>query len=427
MADGYHTINITLSNDSQGQAGVAVDFMGSTVVTTGVRVDNRVPLEVNLTSTIGGERPVSGSNYSGVLNLNITAVDNNGSYNDTNNLAFGLTVVLNITNGNGVQNKTVTATRQNTTRHWFNASINTVGIVDGNYTIIAQVTDAAGNKNYTRKLTNIIIDNTAPGITNTRSSSSSKTQIVVDISVSDTVGINTTCGVDATGATITDNDATQTMTETGLSCGTTYEYVFTCYDEIRNRKVKTQSFATDSCTGGGDDGGGSGSGSDDVGGIAWSNTYAENDVALSEKEGKSVTKELDSKNRVKIKVGREDHHVGVLSVTTTTAVIQVSSDPEQVEFEVGDTRKFDVDDDERYDLSVTLDAIVNGKAKVTIVSIDEPVSDVEESLKSESAVEVTPEDEEEPEEEARNLLWLWILIGVIVVVVIVFFVMKSRK
>lgn len=105
--------------------------------------------------------------------------------------------------------------------------------------------------------------------------------------------------------------------------------------------------------------------------VTWSQTFVATDKELSEKG--AVTYDLGSKNRMKVKVNAEEHYIGVVSVTATSATIQVSSTTQEVTMSVGDVKKFDVNNDSYYDLSVSLESITSGKAKVTATQIREAV------------------------------------------------------
>ena len=102
-------------------------------------------------------------------------------------------------------------------------------------------------------------------------------------------------------------------------------------------------------------------------------------------------------------------------MTSTTATINVSSEPQQATLAIGDFRRFDVLDDDYYDLSVTLNSIESSKANLTVKSIHEEVT--AETIAEEEEKEKGAEGEEEIEE--SYLTWLWVLIGVVVVSVLI--------
>jgi len=69
----------------------------------------------------------------------------------------------------------------------------------------------------------------------------------------------------------------------------------------------------------------------------------------------------------------QTHYVAVLNVTSTTARINVTSDPQIATLNIGEEKKFELTDDNDYDLSVTLNDInaTSLKADITILEISE--------------------------------------------------------
>ena len=127
---------------------------------------------------------------------------------------------------------------------------------------------------------------------------------------------------------------------------------------------------------------GGGSGGSSSGTTTWTNTLVDDSQDIEDKG--SVTSALGSSQRVRISVSGSIHHVGVKSLTATTATIEVASTPQEATMAVGETRKFDLDDDKTYDISVTLNSITSGKADVTILPIDEPVTPESEAAQQEA-------------------------------------------
>jgi esterase/lipase len=99
----------------------------------------------------------------------------------------------------------------------------------------------------------------------------------------------------------------------------------------------------------------------------WASTYVLNDNQFTS----GFTQELEIKNRFKFDIGSSEHSVGVVGLTPTTATINVSSTPQQATFYIGDEKKFDVTNDNYYDVYIKLNSINNGKANITIKSIHE--------------------------------------------------------
>ncbi len=134
------------------------------------------------------------------------------------------------------------------------------------------------------------------------------------------------------------------------------------------------------------------------------------------------TKSLSVNSKLKMNISGEWHYAKLTEVTANSATIEVSSTPQLKTLLVGDLRKFDVNEDDYYDLSIKLNSVGSKKASVTVKSIYEKVtvaSEEEEQEKETRAEEKKTEDIEEKSEEKRNLTWLWVLIGVVIVVVIV--------
>jgi len=112
----------------------------------------------------------------------------------------------------------------------------------------------------------------------------------------------------------------------------------------------------------------------------------------------------------------EEHYIGVRSLTTTNAVVEIASTPTQVDLAIGEETKKDLDDDGYYDVSITLNGIVNNKADLTINYIHEAVSAG--TTTNEEQPAGTTGEEETTTAETQWPVWLWIVIGVIVLVVI---------
>jgi len=188
-------------------------------------------------------------------------------------------------------------------------------------------------------------------------------------------------------------------------------------------------------------GGGPGSsGTSTTPAATWEVTHLVTDVQF--KAG--FTKEIKEKERFKITVSDENHYIGIAELTTTTAKIQVTSELQEVVLSVGETEKFEITDDDFYDLSVTLKSITNGKADIVIKEIHE---EVPEELKAKCNAEnldlclseevCTTADGywyndvcnagEEGELEEGDLTWLWIVIGIVVVLVLVGVGYKVKK
>ncbi len=341
-------------------------------------------------------------------------------------------------NSTGIVNSTLMNKRAGINNSFavnFTSHAGGVNLSDDNYYInITTVNDSKGNINYTGLGFNITLDRTKPTVSLAKASSSTKSQIVVDITVSDAKsGIAgkqcTASGGGTGGITLSGTGGTQTATQTGLGCGTSYTYTIVCNDHAGNSQSTSASINTDNCDGGSSGTSGTGtsgtSGSDVVGSASssfWVLTYNEASTELSENsDGVSVN--LAEKYRAKVKVNTKLYYVGVVDTTDTTAKINVTTTAEDKEatFSVGDVKKFDVNADDKYDLSVTLNGIdsATGKADLSVVYIQEPVPAEEQAgVEEQAGTEATTP--------AKSKAWIWIVV-VLAVIVIVGAIFYSKK
>jgi len=354
-----------------------------------VGIDNTVP---ELAYTTGTPTTNTGADRAWIF-VNITATD---MTNDT--ITFALY------NSSGLVNST------NYTDSYGNTTINWTGLTNNKvYYFNVTANDSATNSVSLATIT-FYLDGTTPTLVTLAESSSTQTTLTISISANDALSGFASSSCTATsrsGASISGSGASQTLIESGLSCGTSYSYTVTCSDRAGNSKASSStSFSTDACSGGG---------TTTTTTTTWTNTYR----LTEEQAEEGFTQELSAKHRVKISVGGADHHIGIKSLTATSATIEIASDPVEVTLEVGEDAKVDVTDDGFYDVYVILNSIADNKADVTIKSIYEEVPEGAEGV--ETTGEVTGEEDAAggEEEEERNLTWLWILIGVVVLAVII--------
>ena len=285
-------------------------------------------------------------------------------------------------------------------------TINWTNLPDGNYTYNVTVNDTAGNSNTTATRT-ILIDTTAPSVS--LSASVTATSITITVTATDALtGVNGDCSVDRSGATVSGN----TITETGLGCGVSYTYNINCVDYAGNIGSASESFSTSSCSSSSDTGG---SGTT----TTWSNTFVDNSQELKEK---AVERSLGEKERVRLKVSGSTHHVGVTDVTNSEVTIEVSSTPQEATLEIGESAKFDVSDDNIYDILVTLNDIVGSDANLTIEGINETivVGDDDGDIDDGDDTSVGDEGLEATEGEvSKKGLWIALIIIAIFVVLVV--------
>jgi len=399
-------INVTAATPGNYNITVAMYNRTSLINSTTMDVfvnDSSYPTGISTSSV------VAGGNYSGSVVLNVSITEDLPSY-----------VRFNITSSvGGVQSALLVASRQGTTSYW-NATLNTASLTDGNYSLNVYVNDTKSGQgtnhpgdislsNSSFWVRNFTLDNTAPTLTLTRSSTSTTSQIVINISLVDaTSGIASTCTSNfGDEVTITGIGTSQVLTHTGVNCGVTKSYTISCLDRAGKSVSSTSSFATDDCSGT------SGSGSSGSSGgttASWSKTVKVTDEQFSS----GYNAELKAKQRAKISVNGEDHHVGVLKIVDEKVTIEIASTPQQVELGVGEEKKVDLNSDGSYDLYVKLVSLENGIANLLIQDINEEVPEdasIDGSLGS--------PDQETPQTEGMKSVGSWWIVLIIVIVLVI--------
>ena len=178
-------------------------------------------------------------------------------------------------------------------------------------------------------------------------------------------------------------------------------------------------------------GGGGGGGNSEF----WTNSFIEDDKSLENKG--VITKELKAKERIKIKIGDENHSIGVISISGNKVVINVSSTPQQAEFSVGDVKMFEVTGDDYYDIRVKLNS-VNASSNKTNVSVDyvHEKKEITGGSGSTGNVNQTNGDsngnlsaggEGTDLTKSGNSWIIWLVLGVIIIVGIVYFITRGKS
>jgi hypothetical protein len=386
LADGLYNVTV-YANDT-------LNNVNSSVVALNIRIDRASPTSISLSSP--GARG-NYSEYSGLIIFNVSLVDSVAGVNY---------VFFNVTNGS-VQNTTVVGTRENATR--YSGSLNTTVLPDGVYNVTVYANDSSGNLNSTATVLNIVVDNTRPtGL------SMSCTPEGVD--EDDTV----TCvcsGTDATSGVLSTNyTASPSTSSTG-----TFTETCTVTDYAQNVQTTTDTYTVETGT---SSGGSSGGGGSVV--SKWVKEIKLNDSSLN--LGQTL-KGLKSNYRITFNVKGLGHSIGILNLSSTTATIEVASTPQTATLSVGETKKFDLDNDKYYDIAVTLSSIVNGEADITTSVINEKV---EVSAQTGNVTTGTGNDSTVganagTESDNNNSMTIFIIVGVIVVVIILFFVFRAKR
>jgi len=356
-----------------------------------------------------------------VTQINIT-LPYGFTFNNGTNLTLGTSIgARNIT----FSNTSTVLTWQNTTWYVLNGSSNLSSFIfnatastPGAFNFTITLTNATATANYQFNVS--INDTTDPTVT-TSVSSSTTSSLVLDIAVTENLNTSSiTCVSDRDGTHNTAigsaNTSAQTLTETSLNCGTSYTYIVTCTDANGNAGASSALIAyTANCSDGGS--------STTSGGSSSSTTMMTYSPQKSDLET-GYTKQLKANERVKIQVGNTYHHMTVKTIGTSSATIEIASDPIVVDLDVGEDAKVDVDKNGTYDIYVKLNSITNGKADVTVMTISEAVPEGASSVSTTGGIAGENEEEQQPSE--SDLTWLWIILGVVLILAIIGTSMKRR-
>ncbi len=161
---------------------------------------------------------------------------------------YVVSVIFQVSNDSNPFNLTAV----NVSGNW-NLNINASTLPEGAHNITVFANDSLGNVNRSQLMT-FVIDRTAPTISLSKSSSSTASTLVVDITASSDAQ---TCITDR--GSVSGSGSSQTITASNLNPDTTYSFTVSCNDNVANLNTVTQSFRTDA-GGSGPSGGGSSSG-----------------------------------------------------------------------------------------------------------------------------------------------------------------------
>ncbi len=415
IPDGIYNITIW-ANDTYG------NLNNSETIAYFV-VDNTPPSGVtNFTSG----NIISGGNYTSGRAFHINVTTTSAGFTNVSSVVFNFT---NSTNGQNVSLSGIGQALVGNTRAW-NVTFNTSMLADGVYNLTVHARDFAGNINATKIISNLKVDNSGPSISLAKDTAATgKNNVEIDITVTDSLtGINSTCASDraGAGATISGSSGAQVLVESSLDCGSTYTYVVTCHDELANSASSTLAVITNSCSSGGSSTG-SGSGGSGSSDTTWKMTYKSTEEEVT--SGFSET--LSSKQRVSVIINGETHHVGVKSLTTTKAIVEIASTPITVELAPGQDTKADTNSDGYYDLYVKLVSIVDNKATLDIRKINEAIPQAPSLAPEEEAAPIVDDQPTAPSEPSSpkgssSALWIWILLILLVLVILVVWMIYNR-
>jgi len=387
---GTYNLSVLLVNASGGPGNVS---RAITVV-----VNDTTPPD---SIVFGGDTDVAGGNLSRANMFIRINFSDNGAFRSATIEIFNSTANYTLVN------------QSVTTTNGSSYAVNFTGLADGRYYINATVNDTFNNVNSTTNLTanyNISIDTTAPTI----SFSCTPNPVDQDDQITCTcTATDANSGVKSTSSTLhpsTSNTGTQST-----SC--------TAIDHAGNQRVLAYEYTVNGVGSGSSSGSSGGSGSSTT---TWTNTIVLDAEDLQETG--ELTKELAAASRMRIKLAGETHHVGVVSLTATSAEIEIASDPQKATLNVGETKKFEVNGDTFYDMKVTLESIESDKASLKVEYVHEEIPQEVAESETQTDEQVAAGEGATEGVEGSSSKTIWIVIAVIVVIVVVGLVwMKRRK
>jgi hypothetical protein len=398
---GKYNITVTILYNA---SGLLTSFTNQTNITIIVN-DTTAPGNATFYGAINNPAITNYAvgNYSGNLLVNISTADNGGAIR-----SVFVNVTANTSNkGNGTT-WFFKASNASTSPNYWNVTLDTYSFPDGYYNITVWVNDSNGNLN--RTSVNVTIDNTAP--TGTFSCSPDGLQVSETVtctctSADDVSGVDTSAI--ASGNTYTVHPSTDSPGTFTQEC--------TFKDLAGNSRTLTSNSYTIW---------GSSSSSGTTTTFTYSKTISQTSQDFSELKTIQTSSfsggGLATKEKVTFKLGNDEHYIGIRTLTTSSATVEIASTPTQVSLVVGQTIKRDLNNDGFYDVSIKLNGITNGKADLTISYLhEEPPAGTTTSETGEQTTGTTPS--------ASNMPWTWIIVGIIVLVIVVGggFALKKKK
>lgn len=351
-------------------------------------------------------------------------------------------LTINITNSSGQVNFTIynasvnSANCKNTTLggDFYYCAINATNLPnDGSYTVTVNAWDYGGASpgNTISATSSFSVDTTYPRVYLVSPIDSddwdSSFTVTFKYNVSDFAIANCSLFIDddivKTDTSITVNTE-QSMTYDVGSAGY-YDWNVSCTDRAGHTNVSGEEIVHVTYE---EDGSSSSSGGGGGTTSFWTSTFS----PTSDQTSAGYNKMLKKGERIKMAIGKVNHYVGVVKLTSTKATINVSSDPQQAVMEVGDSEKFEVTNDSYYDIEVTLNSVNSTSANVTVQYIYEKMSV---SATTEAAAEENESirtmageiGEEIAESEAASAgvlknKWFWIsIVGVLLIAGVLFY------
>ena len=379
LTDGLiYNMSCLLNNGSTG------NLMWSANVTN-IAIDHTPPAVA-----FAGTTFVLWGNYSGASLIINTTI---------NDITIGMSrVYFNVTNSAGVQSNWSVASNISGE---YTLTFDTTGITtDGTYNVTIYANDTLSNVNSTIAFS-VKFDNTAP--------TGTFTCIPASASVGDTVACSCSSSDATSGVLSTTYTSSYATPETG-------SYTKTC--SITDHAGLSLSLTATYIVEGNYGTGGSSGGSSTT--TTWTKSIPINNEQFESSSG--YTNQMAVKNKVTMTIAGESHHVGVKSLTATSATIEIASVPVSVTLDIGEDAKVDVDDDGTYDVYVILNSIANNKADITIKKISEAVPAGEGSTTTTGDIEG---GDETPG--AGSNTWVYVIVIIVILVIVGIVFAKKKK
>jgi hypothetical protein len=284
----------------------------------------------------------------------------------------------------------------------------TLTLGDGSYSSKFDVVDFGfGAGNSASKASTIVVDTASPVVSLT--STPAQTSLSLAITATDTTGLNGTC------TTSRGSLSGLTITESGLTCASSYSYTVSCYDFMGLLGNITQSFTTSSC---------------DSGNSGGSTTGATTSVPQIIDLSNGYVKSMTVNDELKFNVQNQQHSVFVQSLIGDKLVLKIKSDPQIATFYPGDEKKFEITNDSYYDIYIKFNNIKNGYANLTLRTIHEAMSGVAPTVPQSNVTansNITSESPQATSATATSSKKSWIFFGLAVVIIIVGVIVYLRK
>jgi hypothetical protein len=426
------------------------------------------PGEYNLTITTTNSTYSISSNITVTINDTtepslefVSPTEENGSYLSQDSISY------NITASDNSEIDTIVVKLYNSTHEEVDSDSGSASPVsgtfsslgEGTYYLNATINDSSGNQNSSETRI-IVLDTTPPEVTISEpddgeeydGSDSDPAQVDIQIQLNEEGYCNYSYS-DIGAEDVGDDNETDLETDDNISFNKDdhefpegdYILAAYCTDLAGNANNSVNvSFEVQEDGGGG---GGSSTSSNNNNNFWYLGTFVASANAFEE----GYSKLLIERQRIRVVVDSSNHHIGVVDLTSSVATINVSSDPQQEEFNIGDEKKFEVTGDGYYDILVILNNISSSKANITVKKIHEEVPQKETVPAAEPVVSSQPEDTQknnavgtgnvvadnkenlndsvEPEKKSNWFGWLswfgklwnslmWVLIGLIIMVFI---------